>query len=181
MIWYDMIWYDMIWYDMIWYDISSASYINMIKGGRRYILVNLQKRPLGGWLFLSKKCNYFDFRLALYGLICVLYLKFTYQWKTHDPLPLRQRYVWEKSILEVPDTGTWVLDNTKPFLCSSIINFWITLAHSKEHKYHIFRQYWYTRNVPVFTNTGTFQHLGPQVYFFPGLFEHNLLSFLWTS
>ena len=71
-----------------------------------------------------------------------------------------------KSILQVPDTGTWVLDNTKPFLCSSIVNFWITLAHSKEHKYHIFRQYWYTRNVPVFTNTGTFQYPGPQVYFF---------------
>ena len=27
-------------------------------------------------------------------------------------------------------------------------------------------QYWYTRNVPVFTNTGTFQYLGPEVYFF---------------
>ena len=49
---------------------------------------------------------------------------------------------------------------------SSIVSFWITLAHSKEHKYHIFRQYWYTRNVPLFTNTGTFQYLGPQVYFF---------------
>ena len=31
-------------------------------------------------------------------------------------------------------------------------------------------QYWYTRNVPVFTNTGTFQYLGPEVYFF--LFIH---------
>ena len=71
-----------------------------------------------------------------------------------------------KSILQVPDTGTRVLDNTKPFLYCSIVSFWITLAHSKEHKYHIFRQYWYTRNVPVFTNTGTFQYLGPQVYFF---------------
>ena len=27
--------------------------------------------------------------------------------------------------------------------------FWITLAGSKESKYHILRQYWYTRNVPV--------------------------------
>ena len=27
-----------------------------------------------------------------------------------------------KSILEVPDTGTRVLDNTKPFLSSSIVN-----------------------------------------------------------
>ena len=71
-----------------------------------------------------------------------------------------------KSILQVPDTGTRILDNTWPFLCSSIVSFWITLAHSKEHKYHIFWQYWYTRNVPVFTNTGTFQYLGPQVYFF---------------
>ena len=72
-----------------------------------------------------------------------------------------------KSILQVPDTGTRVLDNTRPFLRSSIVSFWITPARSKERKYHIFRQYWYTRNVPVFTNTGTFQYLGPEVYFFP--------------
>ena len=72
-----------------------------------------------------------------------------------------------KSILEVPDTGTWVLDNTRPFLHSSIVSFWITPACSKERKCHIFRQYWYTRNVPVFTNTGTFQYLGPEVYFSP--------------
>ena len=48
----------------------------------------------------------------------------------------------------------------------SIVSFWITPASSKGHKYHIFRQYWYTRNVPVFTSTGTFQYLGPEVYFF---------------
>ena len=72
-----------------------------------------------------------------------------------------------KSILQVPDTGTWVLGNTRPFLCSRIVSFWITPARSKERKYHIFRQYWYTKNVPVFTNTGTFQYLGPEVYFFP--------------
>ena len=71
-----------------------------------------------------------------------------------------------KSILQVPYTGTRVLDNTRPFLRSSIVSFWIAPAHSKERKYHIFRQYWYTRNVPVFTNTGTFQYLGPEVYFF---------------
>ena len=64
------------------------------------------------------------------------------------------------------DTGTRVLDNTRPFLRSSIVSFWITPAHSKEHKYHIFRQYWYTRNVPVFANTGTCQYLGPEVCFF---------------
>ena len=75
-----------------------------------------------------------------------------------------------KSILQVPDTGTRVLDNTRPFLRSSIESFWITPACSKERKYHIFKQYWYTRNVPVFINTGTFQYLGPQVYFF-----HNFL------
>ena len=76
-----------------------------------------------------------------------------------------------KSKLQVPDTGTRVLDNTRPFLHSSIVSFWITPARSKECKYHIFRQYWYTRNVPVFNNTGTFQYLGPEVYFFPVL-EH---------
>ena len=72
----------------------------------------------------------------------------------------------KNGILQVPDTGTRVLDNTRPFLCSSIVSFLITPTRSKERKYHIFRQYWYTRNVPVFTNTGTFQYLGPEVYFF---------------
>ena len=71
-----------------------------------------------------------------------------------------------KSIVQVSDTGTRVLDNTRPFLCSSIVSFWITLACSEECKYHIFGQYWYTKTVPVLTNTGTFQYLGPEVYFF---------------
>ena len=74
-------------------------------------------------------------------------------------------YFFWKSILQVPDTGTRVLDNTRPFLCSSIVSFWIIPAGSKERKYHVFRQYWYTKNVLVFTNTGTFQR-GPEVYFF---------------
>ena len=77
-----------------------------------------------------------------------------------------------KSILQVPDTGTRVLANTGPFLRSSIVSFWITPARSKGHKYHIFMQYWYTRNVPVFTNTGTFQYLGPEVYFFQNFHSH---------
>ena len=84
------------------------------------------------------------------------------------PLPTVNKF-WRlpgKSILQVPDTGTWVLDNTRPFLHSSIVSFWITPACSKERKYHIFSQYWYTKNVPVFTNTGTYQYLGPEVYFF---------------
>ena len=42
------------------------------------------------------------------------------------------------SVIQVPDTGTGVLDNTRSFMRSSIVSFWITLAHSKEHKYHIF-------------------------------------------
>ena len=75
-----------------------------------------------------------------------------------------------KSKLQVPDTGTQVLDNTRPFWRSSIVCFWMQPARSKERKYHIFRQYWYTRNVPVFTNTGTFQYLGPEVYFFRNFF-----------
>ena len=82
-------------------------------------------------------------------------------WNTLDLHPLYDIKVKGKSILQVPDTGTWVLDNTRPFLCSSIVGFWITLARSKKaYIYHIFRQYWYTKNVPVFTNTGTFQYLG---------------------
>ena len=78
-------------------------------------------------------------------------------------------YNWKrigKSILQVPDTGTRVLDNTRPFSRSSIVSFWITAARSKDRKYHIFGQYWYTKNVPVFTNTRTSQYLGPEVYFF---------------
>ena len=79
--------------------------------------------------------------------------------------------IWEKVYFQVPDTGTRVLDNTKPFWFSSIVCFWMPPALSKEHKYHIFGQYWYTRNVPVFTNTGTFQYLGPEVYFFQYLYH----------
>ena len=74
--------------------------------------------------------------------------------------------IFGKSIPQVPDTGTWVLDNTRPFLLPSIVSSWIAPAHSKERKYHIFRQYWYTKNVPVFTNTGTFQYLRPEVNFY---------------
>ena len=85
------------------------------------------------------------------------------KWKTNL---LVSSQVKRKSILQVPDTGTWVLNNTRPFLHSSIVSFWITPACSKECKYHIFRQYWYTRNVRVLTNTETFQYLGPEVYFF---------------
>ena len=90
--------------------------------------------------------------------------------ESHDnftTIPDIQETVYGKSILQVPDTGTRVLGNTRPFLRSSIVSFWITPGRFKEHKYHIFRQFWYTKNVPVFTNTGTFQYLGPEVYFFP--------------
>ena len=52
------------------------------------------------------------------------------------------------------------------FLRSSVVCSWLTLTHSKELKYRIFRQYWYVRNVPVFTNTGTYQYLGPKVHTF---------------
>ena len=41
-----------------------------------------------------------------------IYIKFTTQNKKVG-----------KSILQVPDTGTRVLDNTRPFLCSSIASF----------------------------------------------------------
>ena len=48
---------------------------------------------------------------------------------------------------------------TRPRVCSSFVSFWIILAHANEYEYHIFGQYWYTRNVPVFTKTRTFQYL----------------------
>ena len=87
------------------------------------------------------------------------------------------RITFGKSILQVPDTGTRVLDNTRPFLCSSIVSFWITLASSKERKYHIFGQYWYTKNVPVFTNTGTFQYLDLKYTFSSLSISYIILSF----
>ena len=80
---------------------------------------------------------------------------------------MKENSKFGKSILQVPDTGTRVLDNTRPFWHPSIVSFWMPPARSKERKYHIFKQYWYTRNVPVFSNTGTFRYLGPEVYFFP--------------
>ena len=43
-----------------------------------------------------------------------------------------------KSKLQVPDTGTRVLGNTRPFWRSSIVCFWMPPTCSKEHKYHIF-------------------------------------------
>ena len=88
-------------------------------------------------------------------------------------------FFFGKSILQVPDTGTRVLDNTTPFLCSSIVSFWITLACSKERKYHIFGRYWYTLNVPVLVNTGTFQYLGPEVYFFLFFFPEQQTCQIW--
>ena len=65
------------------------------------------------------------------------------------------------------------MDNTKPFLHYSIMNFWIIQALSKEQKYHILRKYWYTRNVPVFTNTGAFQYLEPKYTFSLSFFLNN--------
>ena len=44
----------------------------------------------------------------------------------------------KKSVLHVPYTGTRVLENTRPFLRSSIVNLWIILIRVKERKYHIF-------------------------------------------
>ena len=48
-------------------------------------------------------------------------------------------------------------------------------SRTQERIYHIFGQYWYTRNVPVFTNTGTFQYLGPEVSLFR---QNNTKNFL---
>ena len=42
---------------------------------------------------------------------------------------------------------------------TSIGRFWVQPPCSGERKCDIFGQYWYTRNVPVFTNTGTFWNL----------------------
>ena len=90
-----------------------------------------------------------------------------------------------KRVLQVTDTGREVLDNNGPFLHSSIVSFWIaiapssivsfwiTITRSKNRKYH-----WYTRNVPVFINTGTFQYLGPD---YRDSWSSGLVSRLWCS
>ena len=46
-------------------------------------------------------------------------------------------WILEKVYFQVPDTIMQVLDNTKTFLQSGIISFWITLALLKKCKYHI--------------------------------------------
>ena len=83
--------------------------------------------------------------------------------KSNGP-PLMKIVIFGKSVLQFPDTGTLALDNTRPLWHSSIVCFWMPPARSKERKYRILGQYWYTRYAPVFTNTGTFQYLGPKVY-----------------
>ena len=60
-----------------------------------------------------------------------------------------------------------------------LLAFELTTTRSKERKYHTSRQYWYTRNVPVFTNTGTFQYLGPEVYFFLKFKYKNPFAHVW--
>ena len=48
------------------------------------------------------------------------------------------------------------------------MSLWIAQMLFKDRKYHIFYffgQYWYIKNVPVFTNTRMSQYLGPEVYF----------------
>ena len=54
-------------------------------------------------------------------------------------------------------------------LRQNFLALWITLALSRQCKYHIFGQYWHTRNVLVFTNTEMCQYLGPQEYLFKKL------------
>ena len=72
-----------------------------------------------------------------------------------------------KSVLQVPETGTHVLDNTRQFyfLCSIIVSFWTTQV-LKNVNITFFGQYGYTRNVPVY-NTGPFQNLGHKVGLYP--------------
>ena len=53
------------------------------------------------------------------------------------------------------------------------------LACSSERKYQVSGHNRYTGNIPVFTNTGTFQYLmGPEVYFFQKSFGKMLKGYL---
>ena len=55
------------------------------------------------------------------------------------------------------------------YLCSSIVSYQTILSCSRPYKYPKIAQYWwYTTNVPLLSNTGTFQFLilGFEVYFF---------------
>ena len=104
--------------------------------------------------------NFPKFDLLIRIAIC-LYLKEKKKERKKERKKKKEKVYFKSQIL-VHEYWT-MLDH---FLRSSTVSFWITPAHSKERKYHIFMQYWYTRNVPVFTNTGMFQYLGPEVYFF---------------
>ena len=63
---------------------------------------------------------------------------------------------WEV-YFKVPDTvhENWMI----PFLYAhKYYEFLDDLPLSKQHEYHVFRQYRHRSHVPVFTNTGTFQY-----------------------
>ena len=141
--------------------LKNTPFANVWKKIKRVKTKKKQKR-----LHMKTRTRGHDRKVHFYKLICYWWRE--YKSNNLDFLNQSELSIKKtgKSILQVPDTGTWVLDNARPFLCSSIVSSWITAARSKERKYHIFRQYWYTKNVPVFTNTGTFQYLGPEVYFF---------------
>ena len=47
-------------------------------------------------------------------------------------ISLQLELLFGKGVLKEPNTGTRVLGNTRPFLRSSIVSFWITLARFKE-------------------------------------------------
>ena len=46
-------------------------------------------------------------------------------------LTLTKGPIWEKSVFQVTDTSTHMLDNTRPFLHSSIVSFWVKKINIK--------------------------------------------------
>ena len=60
---------------------------------------------------------FFSFSLFCWGYCCVI---------------VSSKCCFRKCVLQVPDTGTRVLDNTRPFWYSSIVCFWMPPARSKE-------------------------------------------------
>ena len=66
-------------------------------------------------MHLIQSCDKFQNKLE-----CVI-IKYLANGNHIEALKLRSTF--GKSILQVPDTGTRVLDNTRPFLRSSIVSF----------------------------------------------------------
>ena len=103
------------------------------------------------YAFQIQNCSHYFFFFFFFFFVFYLFIYSFFFW-VHFMCHIRmaqlnksRHFQKEKSINQVPDTGTRVLDKGKPhFFCSSVVSFWITQARSRKRKHHISGQYWYT-------------------------------------